>query len=125
MWLSQVVGPGLEPGLVLEVFCFPASRSWVRTPPSPFFLQKACRGKNPVLSGRLVSDVLFLGCPRFWKCFAIISKDCTGGTVIVIVRLYTRRLSIYHHRYDHYEEMALFALTAVAYFCVLFSEADA
>ena len=27
LWLSQVVGPGFEPGLVLEFFCFPASRS--------------------------------------------------------------------------------------------------
>ena len=25
-WLSQVVGPGFEPGLVLEFFCFPATR---------------------------------------------------------------------------------------------------
>ena len=36
-WLSQVVGPGFEPGLVLEIFCFRASRSWVRTSPSPYF----------------------------------------------------------------------------------------
>ena len=54
-WLSQVVGPGFEPGLVLEFFCFPASRSWVRTSPSPyFFCNKRVAENIPVLSGRLV-----------------------------------------------------------------------
>ena len=36
-WLSQVVGPGLEPGLVLAFFCFSAIRSWLRSSPSPYF----------------------------------------------------------------------------------------
>ena len=51
---SQVVGPGFEPGLVLEFFSFPASRSWARTSPSPFFCDKRFAENIPVLSGRLV-----------------------------------------------------------------------
>ena len=36
--LSQPVGRGFEPGLVREIFSgFPASRSWVRSSPSPYF----------------------------------------------------------------------------------------
>ena len=54
-WLSQVVGPGFEPGVVREFFCFPASRSWVRTSPSPyFFCNKRVAENIPVLSGHLV-----------------------------------------------------------------------
>ena len=34
-WLSQDVGPGFEPVLVLDFFCLPVNRSWVRTSPSP------------------------------------------------------------------------------------------
>ena len=54
-WLSQVVGPGFEAGLVLEFFCFRASRSWVRTSLSPYFLCKTCVAENiPV---RLVINI--------------------------------------------------------------------
>ena len=54
--LSQPVGCGLEPGLVLGIVsCFPASRSWVRSSPSPyFFCNKSVAENIPVLSGRLV-----------------------------------------------------------------------
>ena len=60
-WLSQVVGPGFEPGLVLEFFCFPASRSWVQTSPSIYFFCNERVAENiPVLSGRLVYDGMWL-----------------------------------------------------------------
>ena len=54
--LSQPVGRGFEPRLVLEIFsCFPASRSWVRSSPPPyFFCNKSVAENIPVLSGRLV-----------------------------------------------------------------------
>ena len=48
-------------GLVLEFFCFPATRSWVRTSPSPYFFRNKRVAENiPVLSGRLVALVLYL-----------------------------------------------------------------
>ena len=58
-WLSQVVGPVFEPGLVLEFFCFPASRSWVRTSPSPYFFAMSMSRK---ISRCLAGVLLKLQC---------------------------------------------------------------
>ena len=53
------VGRGFEPWLVLEIFsCFPASRWWVRSSPSPYFFCNTSVAENiPVLSERLVQLV--------------------------------------------------------------------
>ena len=89
-WLSQVVGPGFEPGLVLERFCSSASRLCVRTSPSPYvFCNKRVAENIPVLSGRLVSDtytLLFLSLILCVAAWISLRCRCCPRMIPVFVR---------------------------------------
>ena len=54
-----------EPGLVLEFFCFPACRSWVRTSPSPYFFA--------ISVSRCLASVLLI--TRKYPCSALIGQS--------------------------------------------------
>ena len=63
---------GFESGLVLEFFCFRASRSWFRTSLSPYFFSNKRVAENiPVFSGRLVFVMLLFltmqRCTEMWN----------------------------------------------------------
>ena len=58
-WLSQVVGPVFEPGLVLDFFVSqPVGRGFEPLLRHTFFCNKSVAENIPVLSGRLVTFVI-------------------------------------------------------------------